>query len=148
MLQQGPAARERWSVALATASGPSNQSQIAGAACQRKRVDRAKCDASTGCREAAMSREQQKGPARGAGRDMGQDRAQGPPRGVRARKAWRRGACRPESIFFAMMPLGEGAAKAVESLQPVGVVCSICQSEGDVIVCDPVRLCYIRYLIC
>jgi hypothetical protein len=95
-----------------------------------------------------MSREQQKGPARGAGRDMGQDRAQGPPRGVRARKAWRRGACRPESIFFAMMPLGEGAAKAVESLQPVGVVCSTCQSEGDVIVCDPVRLCYIRYLIC
>jgi hypothetical protein len=59
-----------------------------------------------------MSREQQKGPARGAGWDMGEDRARRPARGVRARKAWRKGACRPESIS-AMMQMGEGAAKAV-----------------------------------
>lgn len=35
VLQQGPTARERWSVALATGGGPSNQSQIAGTGCQR-----------------------------------------------------------------------------------------------------------------
>jgi hypothetical protein len=60
-----------------------------------------------------MSREQQKGPARGAGWDMGHDRARSPAPKSQSAQGLAKSACRPESIS-AMMQMGEGAAKAVE----------------------------------
>jgi hypothetical protein len=99
-----------------------------------------------------MSREQQKGPARGAGWDMGHDRARSPaPRSQSAQGLAKRRM--PARKYLCYDADGRGRSKGsgsrFSSSQPVGVVCLICQSESDmVIVCDQGRHCYIRHLIC
>ena len=83
----------RSATACVPSGNQSRESQITGAACLRKTGRPANCDASA---EAAMSREQQKGPAAGAAMRCDQGVGLG---SQGARKACPHYACRPGSLF-------------------------------------------------